>query len=73
MKTLNYADVSLNFPFVFETALKEDVVLNRNDGNRFVIISYKNKKSPFENIKGLKTSVTNKEIVDMVKETRARY
>jgi PHD/YefM family antitoxin component YafN of YafNO toxin-antitoxin module len=72
MKTYDYAEVSSNFPAVFEAALKEDVLVERNDGSRFVIISYKKYKSPFENIKGLDKRVSDDEIIDMVRETRAR-
>jgi hypothetical protein len=39
----------------------------------FRIISYNEKKSPFDAIKGLKTDVSNNEIINIIKETRARY
>jgi len=72
MKTYDYAEIGQKFASIFETAINEDVILNRNDGHRFIIISYDKYKSPFDSIKGLKKSITNDQIVDIVKETRAR-
>jgi hypothetical protein len=73
MKTYSYSTASLDFLSVLNTALNEDVIVKKSDGVMFRIISYNQKKSPFDAIKGLKTKISNNEIVDIISETRGRY
>ena len=72
MKTYSYSNASLDFPSVFNTALNEDVIVKKSDGAMFRIISCSQKESPFDVIKGFKTGISNNEIVDIIRETRAR-
>ena len=72
MKTYSYSKASLDFSSVFDTALNEDVVVQKSNGVMFRITSYNEKKSPFDAIKGLKTDLSNNEITEIIKETRAR-
>jgi hypothetical protein len=56
---------------VLNTALKEEVIITRKDGNRFKLISInkKVKKSPLD-IKGIDTDITTQEILDVIRECR---
>ncbi|GHT25966.1 hypothetical protein AGMMS4957_21340 [Bacteroidia bacterium] len=73
MKTYSYSKACSDFSSVFDTALNEEVVVKKSNGIMFRIISYNEKKSPFDAIKGLKTGVPNNEIVDIIKDARASY
>jgi hypothetical protein len=71
MKIYKYSEARQNFSTVLNTALKEDVIITRKDGNRFKLISIneKSKKSPLD-IEGIDTDVTTQEIIDAVRECR---
>jgi hypothetical protein len=70
----DYSQVRQSFTTVLNTALKEDVIIAREDGSRFKIISINNKetqgKSPFENIKGIKANVTTQQLIEVIREGR---
>ncbi|MDR3243961.1 MAG: prevent-host-death protein [Elusimicrobiota bacterium] len=74
MKTYDYAQIRQSFTTVLNTALKEDVIIAREDGSRFKIISINNKKtqgkSPLENIKGIKANVTTQQLIEVIREGR---
>jgi len=76
MKVYNYSEARQNFATVLNTALKEEVIIARKDGSRFKLVSLKNenkkKKSPLENIKGIKTNVTMDDILAAIKESREK-
>jgi PHD/YefM family antitoxin component YafN of YafNO toxin-antitoxin module len=72
----NYSEARQNFSTLLNTALKEDVIIARKDGSKFKVMSINKKiaKSPLEDIKGIKTSVTMQDILDAIKEGReGRY
>jgi hypothetical protein len=71
MKIYKYSEARQNFSTVLNTALKEEVIITRKDGNRFKLISInkKVKKSPLD-IKGIDTDITTQEIIDIVRECR---
>jgi prevent-host-death family protein len=71
MKVYKYSEARQNFSTVLNTALKEEVIITRKDGNRFKLISInkKSKKSPLD-IEGINTDVTTQEIIDVIKECR---
>jgi hypothetical protein len=71
MKIYKYSEARQNFSTVLNTALKEDVIITRKDGNRFKLISINKKstKSPLD-IKGIDTDVTTQEIIEIVREGR---
>jgi hypothetical protein len=71
MKIYKYSEARQNFSTVLNTALKEDVIITRKDGNRFKLISInkESKKSPLD-IKGIDTDITTQEIIEVVRECR---
>jgi PHD/YefM family antitoxin component YafN of YafNO toxin-antitoxin module len=75
MKVYNYSEARQNFTTVLNTALKEDVIIARKDGSKFKLVSIqknKRKKSPLEDIKGIKTSIGMNDIIDAIRESRER-
>jgi hypothetical protein len=74
MKFFNYSEVQQNFSTVLDTAVNDDVIITRSDGSKFKIV-FINKintdlKSPFEDIKGIQTNVTMKDILEAIKQGR---
>jgi len=76
MKIYNYSEARQNFATVLNAALKEDVIIARKDGNKFRLAliqeNKKRKKSPLEDIKGIKTNVTMDDILGAIRESRER-
>ena len=76
MKVYNYSEARQNFATVLNTALKEEVIIARKDGSKFRLISIqekkKGRKSPLEDIRGIKANVTMGEIIDAIREGRER-
>jgi len=76
MKVYNYSEARKNFATVLNTALIEDVIITRKDGNKFKLLSMNESKkkgeSPLENIKGIKVNVTMGDILDAIRESRER-
>ena len=76
MKVYNYSEARQNFSTILNTALKEEVIIARRDGSKFKITSINEskgkRKSPLEDIKGIKTSITMDDILDAIRESRAR-
>jgi len=76
MKVFNYSEARQNFATVLNTALKEEVIITRKDGNKFKLLSiHENKKkgkSPLEDIKGVKTNIAMNDILDAIRESRER-
>jgi prevent-host-death family protein len=72
MKIYNYSEATQNLSTVLNRALQEEVIITRNDGSKFKLISIKeNEKelqSPVENIKGIKTDITMDEILEAIKQ-----
>jgi prevent-host-death family protein len=71
MKIYKYSEARQNFSTVLNTALKEDVIITRKNGNRFKLISInkKSKNSPLD-IDGIDTDVTTDEIIAVIREGR---
>jgi antitoxin (DNA-binding transcriptional repressor) of toxin-antitoxin stability system len=71
MKIYKYSEARQNFSTVLNTALKEEVIITRRDGNRFKLVSMtkKSKKSPLD-IEGIDTDITTQEIIDVIRECR---
>ncbi len=74
MRVYNYSEARQQLTSVLNRALKEDVVISRRDGTRFLVRSIKKnvrlKKSPFESIATIKVKATTKDIVDVIREGR---
>jgi prevent-host-death family protein len=76
MRVYKYSEARQNFSTVLNNAIKEDVIITRKDGRKFKLISMqeneKKKKSPLEDIKGIKTNITMNDILDAIRESRER-
>jgi len=75
MKVYNYSEARQNFAAIFNTALKEDVIITRKDGNKIKLVTIHEQKkgqSPLETIKGVKTKVSMGDILDAIREGRER-
>jgi len=75
VKVYNYSEARKNFATVLNTALKEEVIITRKDGNTFKLLSMESKKkekSPLEDIKGIKTNITMGDILGAIRESRER-
>jgi len=73
MKVYNYSEVRQNFAAIFNTALKEEVIITKKDGNKFKLVTiHEQKQSPLETVKGIKTRVTMGDILDAIREGRER-
>lgn len=71
MKIFTYSDARQKFSSVLESAQKEGkVLIRRRDGRLFSIRPEKLSESPFD-IKGVKSSITTKEIIETLREARA--
>jgi len=73
MRTYNYSEVQQNLSAILNTALTQDVVIKKRDGRKFKIVpvTEKTNQSPFE-VSGVNTDISTKEIVDILKQSRAR-
>ena len=76
MKVYNYSEARQNFSTILNTALKEEVIITRRDGSKFKITSIneakRKRKSPLDDIKGIKTNITMDDILDAIRESRER-
>ena len=76
MKVYNYSEARQNFSTVLNTALNEEVIITRKDGNQFKLIPLREtkgkRKSPLEGIKGIKANVTMDDILAAIRESRER-
>ena len=75
MKAYNYSEARQNFAAIFNTALKEEVIITRKDGNKFRLVTIREEKkgqSPLKTVKGIKTKVTMVDILDAIREGRER-
>ncbi|MDR1013062.1 MAG: type II toxin-antitoxin system Phd/YefM family antitoxin [Lactobacillales bacterium] len=72
MKFYNFSEAKQNFTTILNTALSEDVIITGDDGSKFKLISIdpaqEEQKSPLEDIEGIKTNITMKEILAAIKQ-----
>ena len=71
MRVFNYSEARQNFASILNMAAEEDVIIAKKDGSRFKIVplTKSESKSPFD-VPGIKSKVTTKEILDVIRETR---
>ena len=69
MRVYTYSEARQNLSKLLNQAQTEEVIIKRRDGTTFSVKAQKSKKSPF-NVKGIKTNVSKKQIVDAVRESR---
>ena len=76
MKIYNYSEARQNFSMVLNTALNEEVIITRKDGSKFKLTAIrgnkKNKRSPLEDINGMKINVAMDDILSAIRESRER-
>jgi len=71
MKVYTYSQARQHLSEVLDMARSEEVLIRRRGGDTFSL-SYKSKpKSPFD-VPGIKTRATTEDILDAVRESRAR-
>ena len=74
MLVIDISDFSQNMDKVFESALTNEVIINKN-GMNYKILPVKNiektEKSPFEDIPYITANITTQEIVEIIRENRA--
>jgi hypothetical protein len=71
MKVFTYTQARQALATVLDTALKEEVLITRRGGDRFVVTYKASPSSPFD-VPGVKTRATTQDILEAVKESRSR-
>jgi hypothetical protein len=69
MKVYTYSEARQKLAELLNQALQEEVLIRRRDGATFSVISKRNKRSPFD-VKGIKTTVSTRDMLDAIKESR---
>ena len=71
MKVYTYSEARQKLSMVLDIARSEDVIIKRRGGETFKVVFKKSSKSPFD-VPGIKTKATTKDILNAVRESRAR-
>ncbi len=71
MKVYTYSEARQKLSMVLDIARSEDVIIKRRGGETFKVVFKKSLKSPFD-VPGIKTKATTKDILNAVRESRAR-
>lgn len=72
MITYTYSEARQNFSAVLDKAKKEGkVLIKKRDGSSFVLSPLPLVESPL-NVRGINIDISSQEIIDVLKETRAR-
>jgi len=72
MTTYTYSEARQNLATLLDRAKKEgEIVIKRKDGSYFVVRPLIKKKSPL-NVAGVDVNLTSDEIIDVIREVRAR-
>jgi len=73
MRIYNYLEVQQNLSAVLNIALTQDVVVRKQNGQRFRIIPVEENmnQSPFE-VASINTDITTEELVEILKQSRTR-
>jgi len=75
MLVIDIVDFSKNVSKVFDTALTDEVIISSKNGISYKILPINNTKkpgkSPFEDIPYITADITTREIVELIRETRA--
>jgi len=71
MKVYTYSEARQHLSKVLDIARKEEVVIKRRGGDAFSLVYKKAPVSPFD-VPGVKTSVTTKDILEAIRESRSR-
>jgi len=72
MKVFTYSEARQRFSDLLDLAKSDGkVLIKKRDGTTFALTPELSKRSPLD-IKGIKTNVSTKEIVEALRETRGR-
>ena len=72
MRIYTYSQARQNLANILEESKSEEVVIRRRGGDTFTIVPKKSRRrSPFEVI-GLKKTITRKEIIEAIRDSRER-
>ena len=71
MKVYTYSEARQKLSEVLDIARSEEVIIKRRGGETFTLVFKKSPKSPFD-VPGIKTKATTEDIIDAVRESRAR-
>ena len=71
MRVYTYSEARQKLSKVLDIARSEEVIIKRRGGETFTLVFKKSPKSPFD-VPGIKTRATTKDIIDAVRESRAR-
>lgn len=71
MKIFTYSEARKRLAELLNTARTEEVIIKTKRGETFSLTYRQNTKSPFD-IPGIKTQATTKDILEAIKESRAR-
>ena len=71
MKVYTYSEARQKLSKVLDIARSEEVIIKRRGGETFTLVFKKLPKSPFD-VPGIKTKATTEDIIDAVRESRAR-
>ena len=71
MTVFTFSQARQNFAKVLDKAKLEEVIIKRRDGSTYSLKSAQATRSPLA-VKGIKTKITSKQIVDIVRESRSR-
>jgi prevent-host-death family protein len=70
MKVYTYSEARQHLSKVLDIARKEEVVIKRRGGDTFSLVYKKTPASPFD-VPGVKTSVTTRDILEAIRESRS--
>ncbi len=72
MKVFTYSEARQNLSKLLSLAQKEEIEIRRKDGSVFILKSKRSENgSPFD-VPGIKSSITAKDVLDAVRESRQR-
>lgn len=69
MKVYTYSEARQKLSELLNQALQEEVLIRRRDGATFSVTPKDKMQSPFD-VKGIKTTVSTRHILDAIKESR---
>ena len=74
MRVYNYSEARQDLSAVLNTALIQDVIVRKQNGQRFKIIPMKENvnRSPFD-VSGINTNISTEELVEILQQSRARF
>ena len=74
MQVFDYNEFKQDISKAFDTALVEEVIINSSDGTSYRLLPMgikREEKSPLEEIPFIKANITTKEIVELLRDSRA--